>query len=260
MPPTNAPAARWPTDQIRVDTAKAPWMDIALGELGKGIRELAANDRFLSDMRYALVMQRQLAQSTLQIEQLSTREPSPGAGRALTLGVKSPGLVDPTPKLLAGWESQRLRERNPEIDKYFEGLKTDPAYNAKQRSFDIGATIEQGDRASITAWCAAFVNWCLAQADAPKLGFATAKSWLDFGTPLPDPVYGCITVVRPGRATGSTTGHVAFYCRTQGSRIELLGGNQGDAVTKSMFAADNVLGYRWPTRFNHYLATGSVLV
>ena len=105
----------------------------------------------------------------------------------------------------------------------------------------------------MTAWCAAFVNWCLKQAGAPHLGYATAESWLRFGTPLPSAVYGCVTIIPPAGHTRSTTGHVAFYTGRKGSKVLLLGGNQGNKVCEMEAAADRILGYRWPTPFNYFL-------
>jgi uncharacterized protein (TIGR02594 family) len=156
-------------------------------------------------------------------------------------------------------EAARLKERNPEIDKYFTGLRSDPAYDKKGRSFTSASTHERGGHGNITAWCAAFVDWCLKQAGAPHLGYATAKSWLDFGTPLATPVYGCITIIKPSSSTGSSTGHVAFFVELRGDRVVLLGGNQdnGTRVSESAFRQSNVLGYRWPTRINHNLLGGT---
>jgi uncharacterized protein (TIGR02594 family) len=119
-------------------------------------------------------------------------------------------LQDPMPGLLNKMESRQLEQQNPEIVKYFKGLKTDPRRDEKGSSWGVSATTQTGDRVGITAWCAAFVNWCLSEVNAPHLGYATAKSWLDFGTELTHSVYGCITVMEPSKATRSTIGHMAF--------------------------------------------------
>jgi uncharacterized protein (TIGR02594 family) len=110
--------------------------------------------------------------------------------------------------------------------------------------------------AGVTAWCAAFVNWCLRQAGAPYLNYATAKSWLGFGHPVAFPVYGCVTIIKPSSSTGSTTGHVAFFVRHRGDRIVLLGGNQSDQVRESSYPESWVQkdGYRWPTSMDDYTA------
>ena len=109
----------------------------------------------------------------------------------------------------------------------------------------------------VTAWCAAFVNWCLTRSGAPRHGPGTAGAWLRFGTPLPTPVYGCVAVLPPDRSTGSSTGHVAFYVETQGEFVVLLGGNQGDVVSTMSVPSDRVQGYRWPTSFSRALRGGS---
>lgn len=70
---------------------------------------------------------------------------------------------------------------------------------------------------------------------------------------MPAPEYGCITVIPPSSSTGSTTGHVAFYTGTRGDKIVLVGGNQSDTVSEMEAQANRVLGYRWPTEFNHFL-------
>lgn len=239
-------------------------MSFAEAELGKKVRELSADDAFISSMRTALTIDSQLRAIDRQIASLEKN--------SLLLGRESGGLnagrytlfskelANSGFQILGNMEAARLKERNPEINKYFGGVKTDPAYDKKGRSFEIASTYESAGYGKITAWCAAFVNWCLSQAGVPLLGYATAKSWIEFGTPVAHPVYGCITIIKPSSSTGSTTGHVAFFVENQGDRIVLLGGNQGDAVSKDRFRKDTVLGYRWPTKINHYLlATTGVL-
>ena len=166
-------------------------------------------------------------------------------------------LKDPIPGMIGKMEAAKLEERNPEITKYFAGLKTDPRYDEKGKSWDVAPTHVRNDQGHITAWCAAFVNWCLEKADVPRLNYATARSWLEFGTPVANPVYGCITIVRPSRSTGSTTGHVAFYVKHHGTRVMLLGGNQGNTVSEVGFKENVVQGYRWPTMINYYLMSGN---
>jgi uncharacterized protein (TIGR02594 family) len=255
------PAQPWiKSDEIRLDTSKAPWMGFAKAELGKKIHEMKADDSFIDSMRQALTLDERTRSMDRRIEEfgkdskLLGRSPSPFD---IDNDFMSRKLHNPATGLLGIMEADRLRERNPEIDKYFDDLRTDPAYDRKSRSFDIAPTYSRDDRGQITAWCAAFVNWCLIQAAAPHLGYATARSWLDFGTPVAHPIYGCITVIKPSSSTGSTTGHVAFYVETRGNNVHLLGGNQGDAVSVSAFRESKVLGYRWPTRINHYLLAGT---
>jgi hypothetical protein len=93
--------------------------------------------------------------------------------------------------------------------------------------------------------------------DATHLGYATAESWLEFGTPIVHPVFGCVTVIKPPSSTGSTTVHVAFIVELRGTDVKFLAGNQGDRVTESLHRQRNMLGYRWPTTINRYLAAGT---
>ena len=252
------------SDEIFVDTSSAPWMSFAKAELGKKVHELGANDAFIRSMRAALNVDSQMRLITQQMARLGTDSMLLGgkdgpwdAGR---FNIFLKDLVNPAQQSLGKMEAGRLKERNPEINKYFGGVKTDPAYDKKGRSFEIAPTYESAGYGKITAWCAAFVDWCLNQAGVPHLGYATAKSWLEFGTPVSYPVYGCVTIIKPSSSTGSTTGHVAFFVEYQGNKVVLLGGNQGDAVSEVPFKENTVLGYRWPTKINHYLlATNGVL-
>ncbi len=97
-----------------------------------------------------------------------------------------------------------------------------------------------------TAWCSAFVNWCMEQAGIQGTRRANARSWLNWGgLCLGVPVYGAITIFWRERRT-SWKGHVGFYMGRNGNRIELLGGNQGNAVSIREYPASRLLGYRWP--------------
>jgi uncharacterized protein (TIGR02594 family) len=253
------PSTTWiKSDEIHVDTSHAPWMDTAKAELGKNISEVASNDEFIRSLRMALAVQtlENQIQSFGKDSRLLGDQTGAARYRVLTKELRPPKVN----QMVGQMDADRLQERNPEIKKYFTGVKTDPIYDKKGRSFDIASTYESSGYGNITAWCAAFVNWCLSRAGAPHLGYATAKSWLDFGTPVAHPVYGCITVIKPSSSTGSTTGHVAFFVELQGNKVKLLGGNQGDRVSESGFKVSNVLGYRWPTTINHYqLATTGIL-
>jgi len=231
VPPTKPAVPMAPaymkTDSIRFDTSKAPWMRFALEELQKDVKEHADYDSFAKLLYLSLAHQKSAGRPSYLLE-----------------GVARAGM------------GESLTRKNQDVVKYFDGVKTDPARDprGKGRSWDIAPVNEaQPGNWQVTAWCAAFVNWCLKQAGAPYLGYATAEAWLRFGTPLPSPEYGCVTIIPPSSSTGSTTGHVAFYTGTKGDNILLVGGNQGDKVTEMEAQANRVLGYRWPTQFNYFL-------
>jgi uncharacterized protein (TIGR02594 family) len=95
-----------------------------------------------------------------------------------------------------------------------------------------------------TAWCSAFVNWCMRHAGLKGTNSAAARSWLQWGVELKAPVPGCIVIFKRG---APPSGHVAFYASDVGNDyIKVLGGNQGDQVKYSNYPKQDILGYRWP--------------
>ncbi|WP_228488311.1 TIGR02594 family protein [Caenimonas koreensis] len=98
------------------------------------------------------------------------------------------------------------------------------------------------DKAS---WCSSFVNWSLAQVGIAGTNSALARSWLEWGTPLSEPVHGCIAVLTRDDPA-SWKGHVGFFLRADQERVYLWGGNQLDEVREHSYPVSTVLGYRWP--------------
>jgi uncharacterized protein (TIGR02594 family) len=98
-----------------------------------------------------------------------------------------------------------------------------------------------------TAWCSLFVNHVLDEAGYSVTGKMNARSWLHYGKRLDAPQYGCVTVFWRG-SPASAQGHVAFYLRTEGSRLWVLGGNQGNAVSAAPYPSSRLLAFRWPVR------------
>ena len=98
-----------------------------------------------------------------------------------------------------------------------------------------------------TAWCAAFVNWVLKKSGLPTLDTPWAPSWKSYGYELAIPLYGAVTVIKGG---GSSGHHVAFYVKSSGQMVTLLGGTQGkakqDRVCELDYPSSKVLAYRWP--------------
>lgn len=93
-----------------------------------------------------------------------------------------------------------------------------------------------------TPWCAAFVGAMLERAGIVSSRFESAKSYLDWGLPLKNPIPGCVVVF--SRDGG---GHVGFVVGQDGAgNLLVLGGNQADAVNIKAFPRSRVTGYRWP--------------
>lgn len=95
-----------------------------------------------------------------------------------------------------------------------------------------------------TAWCAAFACAMLERAGVASPRTLRARDFLEWGDPLEHPVPGCVVVFK--RGNNPEQGHIAFYLCDAGSGIQVLGGNQRDAVNTKIFHRDAVLGYRWP--------------
>lgn len=96
-------------------------------------------------------------------------------------------------------------------------------------------------------WCSAFACWCMEEAGIASPERANARSWLDWGNPVPpDEVeQGDVVVLWRGSPEG-TQGHVGFLVSRPGDRIHILGGNQSDSVRISDYPASQLLGYRRP--------------
>ena len=96
-------------------------------------------------------------------------------------------------------------------------------------------------------WCGLFAAWCIHQAGirTPAISIR-AKAWADWGEALPlhaqRPPLGAIAVF--GRDGG---GHVGFVdsVNRDGS-LNILGGNQGDAVNVKRFPRSRLIALRWP--------------
>ncbi len=91
-------------------------------------------------------------------------------------------------------------------------------------------------------WCSAFVNYIAWLLRLPRSKNLAARSWLNVGTPtnILDAVPGFDVVVL-SRGAG---GHVGFFAGRDGQFVQMLGGNQGDAVSVEPFPTSRILGVR----------------
>lgn len=99
-----------------------------------------------------------------------------------------------------------------------------------------------------TAWCSAFVCWCMEQSGIRSTRNTMARSWLKWGTPLPldqEPPYGAVCIFWRGLPQ-SASGHVGLYAGSEGPSIWVLGGNQFNSVSFAKYPRMRLLGYRWP--------------
>lgn len=94
-----------------------------------------------------------------------------------------------------------------------------------------------------TPWCGTFVAAVMRESEItlPKHWYR-ARAWLEWGVPLPHPVFGSVVVFE--RAGG---GHVGFVVgEDHNGRLLVLGGNQGNRVSVAPFDRQRAIGFRWP--------------
>jgi uncharacterized protein (TIGR02594 family) len=112
---------------------------------------------------------------------------------------------------------------NPEWKPYVKGWPTrwNPVI---VRFFEATGTKPEGD---VTAWCAAFVNWCAKQAGKQQLtGSASSGSFRSFSVETAKPSLGDLVVFKRTTPSQTPRGHVAFFVQDGGDRVYVLGGNQ----------------------------------
>lgn len=115
------------------------------------------------------------------------------------------------------------------------GQKHNPRVVEYHQATSLQATSDE------VPWCSSFVNWCFKTAGQKGTGSAAARSWLNWGDQLKQPIEGCVVVLRRG---APPSGHVGFFVRQQGAVVYVLGGNQSDQVKISAYKASDVLSYR----------------
>ena len=96
-----------------------------------------------------------------------------------------------------------------------------------------------------TAWCAAFVNYCLSKTGHNHSAKLNARSLLDVGEDVIDPMFGDIVVLWR-ESPQSWKGHVGFFIRERRGWIYVLGGNQNNEVNITAYSKNRLLGYRRP--------------
>ena len=90
-----------------------------------------------------------------------------------------------------------------------------------------------------TPWCAAFVGAVLAEAGARGTGALNARSYMKWGeaVDISDAKAGDVVVFWRGSRDG-WQGHVAFFVALKKGKIDVLGGNQSNAVSIAPYDLD----------------------
>ena len=97
-----------------------------------------------------------------------------------------------------------------------------------------------------TEWCAAFVNAVLEESNIQGSQSRMARSFLDWGEEVEEPLAGDV-IVFP-RGTSDWQGHVGFYVGQEMKQgvlyYRILGGNQNNSVNIELYPASRALGIR----------------
>ena len=117
------------------------------------------------------------------------------------------------------------------------------ASNPRVEQYNNATTLKGYD--DKISWCSSFVNWCLNEAGIEGTRSALARSWLDWGNAIGEPMLGCIAVVSREGAS-NWKGHVGFFIEATDQTIILLGGNQDEEVKLKGYARADLLALRYP--------------
>ncbi len=145
-----------------------------------------------------------------------------------------------------------------DVAKKYIGLKEFPGKQHNPIILRWWAAIKAPFKDDETPWCAGFVGGILESVGIQSSRSAMARSYMKWGIPLAKPVIGCVVVFWRGSKSGSS-GHVGFFDGLdQRGNLWIVGGNQSDKVTRTIFGRDRVLGYRWPTGYDIVTATAKI--
>ncbi len=131
-----------------------------------------------------------------------------------------------------------------ELARSYLGLKEIKGSQNEPKILDLWKAAKLGGiKNDEVPWCSAFVSGVLEKSGIKSTRADSARSYLNWGSKLGAPIYGCIVIFE----RGALSGHVGFVVgRDAKDNLMVLGGNQGDMVSIRAFDEKRVLGYRWP--------------
>lgn len=98
-----------------------------------------------------------------------------------------------------------------------------------------------------TAWCAAFVNWCVLRSGYRPQGSAKVSDWWGWGRPVAA-TYGAICILQPLTVDQASSGHIGFLHAQDATNVWLLSGNSQNQVRISAYPKTKLIHnapYRW---------------
>ena len=138
----------------------------------------------------------------------------------------------------------------------FQGIKEIPGDDDNPFILSM-LRLDQGwPKGDEVPWCSAFVNYVCWLLRVPRSKSLRARSWLQIGEPVSlDLAQIGYDIVVMNRGTGdpdpdnlNDIGHVGFFAgvEREGERVSIwiLGGNQGNTVSKRRYDARDLLGVR----------------
>lgn len=131
------------------------------------------------------------------------------------------------------------------IEKAREYIGTKEIHGSKHnpKILELWQAAHLGFKDDETPWCAGFLGGVLEMVGIKSTRSGMARSYLNWGKKLDQPIIGCVVVLARGKAP---SGHVGFVTGITGDKLKVLGGNQSDSVSEQPFPRSQVLGYRWP--------------
>lgn len=133
-----------------------------------------------------------------------------------------------------------LRARRELGVKEIVGARHNPRVLQYHQATRLKATTDE------TAWCAAFVSWCLENEGVVSTKSAAAASYKSWGRESPL-VPGAVIVFGKHDPDAKGTGHVGFVNDyPKDGLVEVISGNCNNAVRLKKYRVDDVVACRWP--------------
>lgn len=98
-----------------------------------------------------------------------------------------------------------------------------------------------------TAWCAAFVNWCVKSSGYQPRGSARVSDWWSWGRPVAA-TYGAICILQPLTVDQAGSGHIGFLHAQDATNVWLLSGNSHNQVRIAAYPKAKLIPnnpFRW---------------
>jgi uncharacterized protein (TIGR02594 family) len=122
------------------------------------------------------------------------------------------------------------------------GIKEIPGADHTQRILEYHNNTTLKATTDEVAWCSAACSTWFEESGVISARSARALDWLKWGQELKEPKIGCVVVM----SRDIDKGHVGLYLGRTKDQIIIIGGNQADSVSVSVFPSSRLKSYRWP--------------